>query len=155
MRLDHAGHQEGAGAVDHLGADDRRRAHAVAALDDARDAVALHQHVAGERRLAAAVEDAHVGEEDVGHRGVPSALRREEIAQLARHSSGRSIGVQWPQRGSTTTRLLFARCSLSAMARTDCGGATPSSSPVTSSTGASIRSTAAACASASASQLRA
>ena len=40
-------------------------------------------------------------------------------------------------------------------ARTACGGATPSSSPVTSSTGASMFSTAAGCAPASASQLRA
>ena len=61
---------------------------------------------------------------------------REEVAQLARASSGRSIGVQWPQRGSTTTLVLLRRVQLSAMARTDCGGATPSSSPVTSSTGA-------------------
>ena len=74
----------------------------------------------------------------------PSALRRRgSRAARAAHSSGRSIGVQWPQRGSTTTRVLRARCSRSAIARTACGGATPSSSPVTSSTGASMRSTAA------------
>jgi hypothetical protein len=97
---------------------------------------------------------------DVGHVGSPwqrrsSALRARKSRSSRAQSSGRSIGVQWPQRGSTTTRVLFAECSFSANARTCCGGATPSSSPVTSSTGASIRSTAAAGASASASQVRA
>jgi hypothetical protein len=70
VRLDHARHQERARAVDHLRAEHRVRRLAVAGPRDAADPVALHEHVAGERRLAAAVEDAHVGEEDVGHGGL-------------------------------------------------------------------------------------
>jgi hypothetical protein len=64
-------------------------AHAAGAADDARDPVALDEHLAHERRLAAAVEDADVGVVDVGHVGSPwrrrsSALRGEKVAQLAR-----------------------------------------------------------------------
>ena len=102
---------------------------------------------------AAAVEDARVGEKHVGH--VVCSLYRW-VARKSRssraQSSARSTGVQWPQRFSTTMR---AERSRSAIARTDCGGATTSSSPVTSSTGTSMRSIAAGAASASASQLRA
>ena len=79
----------------------------------------------------------------------------EEVAQLALALLGpldRRPVAAARQHDHARCRAL---CSRSAIARTACGGATPSSSPVTSSTGASMRSTAAACASASASQLRA
>ena len=68
------------------------------------------------------------------------------------HSSGFSIGVQWPQPRSTSTRLPAIR---SPIMRTAWGGATASSSPVTSRVGQSIRDVSAASISASASQLRA
>ncbi len=68
VRLDHARHQEGAGAVDHRRPRDRWRALAVGGLHDTRNPVAADQHVAGVRLLAASVEDAHVGEQDVAHR---------------------------------------------------------------------------------------
>ena len=68
------------------------------------------------------------------------------------HSSGFSAGVQCPQPRNTSTRLPAIR---SPIMRTAWGGATTSSSPVTSNTGASMRSTSAAGASASAKQLRA
>jgi hypothetical protein len=63
------------------------RARAVAGLDDARDLVALHQHVAGERRLAAAVEDAHVGEQHIGHRQLLAFAARNSRSSRW-HSSG-------------------------------------------------------------------
>ena len=68
------------------------------------------------------------------------------------HSSGFSIGVQWPQTRSTSTRLPAIR---SPSMRTAWGGAMASSSPVTSRVGQSIRDVSAASISASASQLRA
>ena len=52
------------------------------------------------------------------------------------HSSGFSTGVQCPQPRSTSTRLPEIFC---AIMRTDCGGATTSSSPVTSSVGQAMR----------------
>ena len=76
MRLDQAGHQRGAAAVDGGDAAGRQRARAPG---DARDAVALHQHLAGVRRGAGGVEDPHVREEHVGHApllGLPPQLRR-------------------------------------------------------------------------------
>ena len=100
VRLDHARHQEGAGTVDGLCAQHGRRALAVAGLDHATDAVALHQHVAGEGRFATAVEDAHVGEEDVAHgrpfsAGQPGTrAARARIPPAARSvSSGRSAAA--------------------------------------------------------------
>ena len=75
----------------------------LAAAHDARDLVALHEHLAHERRLAAAVEDADVGVVDVGHRrlsfvvAASSSVARARKSRSSRaHSSGRSIGVQWP-----------------------------------------------------------
>ena len=68
------------------------------------------------------------------------------------HSSGFSAGVQCPQPRNTSTRLPAIR---SPIMRTAWGGATPSSSPVTSSVGQSIRDVSAGAISASASQLRA
>ena len=68
------------------------------------------------------------------------------------HSSGFSTGVQCPQPRNTSTRLPAIFCPIM---RTDCGGDTTSSSPVTSSVGQVIFDVSAACISASASQLRA
>jgi hypothetical protein len=69
--LDHARHQEGAGAVDHRAPTIGAARMPLPGLDDTADPVALDQHLAHERRLAAAVEDADVGVVDVGHRSVP------------------------------------------------------------------------------------
>ena len=68
------------------------------------------------------------------------------------HSSGFSTGVQCPQPRSTSTRLPVIR---SPIMRTACGGATTSSSPVTSSVGQPMRDVSAGTISARASQLRA
>ena len=68
------------------------------------------------------------------------------------HSSGFSTGVQCPQPRKTSTRLPEIFC---AITRTDCGGDTTSSSPVTRSVGQAILDVSAACMPASASQLRA
>jgi hypothetical protein len=68
------------------------------------------------------------------------------------HSSGLSTGVQWPQPRSTSTRLPAMR---SPIIRTAWGGATASSSPVTSRVGQSIRDVSAGSISASASHVRA
>ena len=68
------------------------------------------------------------------------------------HSSGFSAGVQCPQPRNTSTRLPAIR---SPIMRTAWGGATTSSSPVTSRVGAVMPSTAAGVQSASAAQLRA
>ena len=72
MRLDHAGHQSGTGAVDHRRAHRRDGARAAA---DPQDAVALDQDVAGKGRRPRAVDDPYVGEEHVGH-GFPSTCSR-------------------------------------------------------------------------------
>jgi len=68
------------------------------------------------------------------------------------HSSGFSTGVQCPQPRNTSTRLPAIR---SPIMRTAWGGATTSSSPVTSNVGHSILDVSAGAISASASQLRA
>jgi len=68
------------------------------------------------------------------------------------HSSGFSTGVQCPHPRNISTRLPAIR---SPIMRTACGGATTSSSPVTSSVGQSIRDVSAGTISARASQLRA
>jgi len=68
------------------------------------------------------------------------------------HSSGFSTGVQCPQPRNTSTRLPAMR---SPIIRTAWGGATTSSSPVTSNVGHSILDVSAGAMSASASQLRA
>ena len=67
MRVDHAGHQRRAHAVDHGGAGRRRRGRAVArgAARDLLDAVALHQHLAGVGIFAGRIEDAHIGEQHI------------------------------------------------------------------------------------------
>ena len=67
VRLDHAGHQKRPGAVDDLRARNRRRDLTKAGFDNAGDVLALHQHVAGERRIAATVKDAHIAVEHVSH----------------------------------------------------------------------------------------
>jgi hypothetical protein len=71
VRLDEAGHQGGAGAVDDARAVPRQ---AAAALHRG-DALALDEHVAREGRGPAAVQDGGAGDERPGH-GQPSAPRR-------------------------------------------------------------------------------
>jgi hypothetical protein len=68
VRLDHARHQRGAGTIDDRKAGDRHRARSAR---HALDAVALHQHFAGIGIIPAAVEDAHIGEQHIGHRHLP------------------------------------------------------------------------------------
>ena len=66
MRVDHAGHQRRAHAVDHRRAavpPPRSRAEARGAAGDLLDAVALDQHLAGVGIFAGGIEDAHIGEE--------------------------------------------------------------------------------------------
>ena len=66
VRLGHAGHQRGAGRVDHGDACGGNGAHT---LGHAGDAIALDQHLAGIGRCAAAIDDANVGEQHVWHGG--------------------------------------------------------------------------------------
>ena len=84
VRLGHAGHQGGAGSVDHR---DAGRGDGPHALGDAGDAVALDQHLAGIGLRTAAVDDADVGEQHVRHVTVPP------FARLSSHriSSGRCL----------------------------------------------------------------
>ena len=84
----------------------------------------------------------------VGHRQFSLATlvsaAREKVAQLALRTPRAARSASSGRSAAARRRACSSRaCSLSAIARTSCGGATPSSSPVTSSTGASMRSTAA------------
>src|SRR5262245_17197420 len=144
MGLAHARHQGGAGAVDHRHAG---RGNAARATADACDAVALHQHLTLVGLGPGGVDYAYVREEDIRHVDLLSRNRFNRPS----HSSGFSTGVQWPQPRSTSTRLPAIR---SAIMRTAWGGATTSSSPVTSRVGHSILDVSAGPMSASAARLR-
>ena len=70
VRLDHAGHERRARAIDELGAGALERR--LPRLAHGADAVPFDQHLAGVRRGTRAVEDFHVGEKDPSHGRAPA-----------------------------------------------------------------------------------